>query len=404
MEEKIIIDQFIQNPSEGNMMALIERAIQDTLSNKNIAYLAKKLGESGEVVQLKGKGSFVADIPSTGGPSSLSTLICPLVLMELNCQIPKLGVKGRPAGGIDVLYQIPDYKIHFDSNQITNILESSGYCHFIVSKKYAPLDARLFDYRSRVGAKAIPSLVIASILSKKIAARLNYTGLDVRVAEYGNFGHSFELAERNANRFIAVAKDVGINAKCFLNDFSIEQQSYIGRGESLLALLMIFENNMNYLLKRHLNNCIGMALNVPPREAIKDKQITTENLYRNFSKNLEDQGSSIEKFNKKAKDIQKQHYNIIKSSGNGFLKIDMKMLRDTIVKYQNEFHTDSLFPDPCGVILLRNSNDYIVKNESILTYRAEGEFKKEFENDLRGCFSINCTPKQTASYKILSYA
>lgn len=287
MEDKIIIDQFIQNPTEENMKALIERAIQDTLSNQDIAYLAKKLGESGEIVQLKGKDLFVVDIPSTGGPSSLSTLLCPLVLMEVNCQIPKLGVKGRPAGGIDVLYQIPDYKIHFDSDQITNILESSRYCHFIVSKKYAPLDARLFDFRSSIGAKAIPSLVIASILSKKIAAGLNYTGLDVRVADYGNFGYSFEMAERNAIRFIAVAKEVGIKAKCFLNDFSIVQQPYIGRGESLLALLMIFENNMDDLLKRHLNNCIGMALEVLPREAIMKKQITTENLYRNFEKNLE---------------------------------------------------------------------------------------------------------------------
>lgn len=404
MKDKIIIDKFTQNPSEENMKALIERAIQDNLCNQDIAYLAKKLAESGEVVQLKGEDLVVADIPSTGGPSSLSTLLCPLVLMEADCHVPKLGVKGRPAGGIDVLYQIPDYKIHFDNNQITNILESSGYCHFIVSKKYAPLDARLFDYRSKVGAKAIPSLVIASILSKKIAAGLNYTGLDVRVADYGNFGHSFEMAESNADRFIAVAKEVGIKAKCFLNDFSIVQQPYIGRGESLLALRMIFENNMDDLLKRHLNNCIGMALEVPPREAITRKQITTENLYRNFRINLEAQGSTIEKFNRKAREIQKEHNNIIKSTGNGFLYIDIKMLRDIIVKYQNVFNTDSLFPDPCGVILLRNSNDYIVNEESILTYRAKGEFIKEFENDLKGCLSINNTPIQTASYKILSYA
>ena len=396
-----IIDQFVLNPSEKNMDTLIERAKLHDFSVEDTAHLARKLAISGDIIKNDSLDTVLIDIPSTGGPSSLSTLICPLIMMELNYQVPKLGIKGRPAGGIDVMNQIYNYKIHFNKNEIVDIILSSGYCHFISSKKFAPLDAKLFKYRSKVGAKSVPALVIASILSKKLAAGLTHTGLDVRVFEQGNFGNNYEIAIKNSLKFIEVAKIVGISAKCFINDFSFLQQPYVGRGESLVALYKIFNNEMAYMLNRHLNNCISMAFTVCPDHLRLNNPITLNGIFKSFEKNLIAQGSSLVNFYNKVDKIISEHNRVLKSPNDGFLLIDLNSLRNTIVKYQVQSDLISEFPDPCGVIFKKNSNDYVLKGDVLLTYRVNHDNYESFENDLNGCFSVNQYPIETSSFKII---
>ncbi len=61
---------------------------------------------------------LVADVASTGGPSSLSTLLSPLFLRAGGAVVPKLGVPGRPAGGIDCLAQIPGYRTELSAQEV----------------------------------------------------------------------------------------------------------------------------------------------------------------------------------------------------------------------------------------------------------------------------------------------
>lgn len=400
MQGKAIIDQFAINQSEANMDSIIELARSGSMTDNEIAYLANKLAKSGEFVSVP-KQCLAADIPSTGAPSSLSTLICPLVLIELGFVVPKLGVKGRPAGGIDVLCQIPKYNAFMGSDEIEKALHYNKYCHFIVSNKFAPLDARLFKYRSKVGAKAVAPLVIASILSKKIVAGLKIAGLDVRIANFGNFGSNYEMAENNSKRFIAVAKKVGIKAKCFLNDFNTIQQPYIGRGESLIALNKVFENKMDTLLNKHLNSCIGMSLELINDSSSNFPEITIDTLTTNFENNLISQGSSFENFRNRVKKIEELHVYKLKATQSGFLKINLGKLRDVIVEHQNQVASESLFPDPCGVIFKKTSNEYILEGEVICTYRITKELKQNFSIGIIKSCSIVDTPYCPTDNKII---
>ncbi len=398
MYAKTVIDLFAKNQTASNMDSVIQLARNGLMTDDEIAYLATKLAKSGKQITVS-KQSMVADIPSTGGASSLSTLICPLVLIEFGFVIPKLGIKGRPAGGIDVLYQIPNYNVTMRCNEIENILINSKYCHFNVSEHFAPLDAKLFQYRSKVGAKSIAPLVIASILSKKIVTGLKITGLDVRVSKSGNFGSNYDEAESYSKRFIKVAKKVGISAKCFLNDFNVIQQPYIGRGESLIALQKVFENNMDNMLKKHVDNCICMSLEL--LHGSKLNEIVIDKLAANFENNLISQGSSLNKFQKRVQEIESLHIYNLKADKDGFLNIDLGMLRDMIVEHQNKVGTQSLFPDPCGVIFKKTPYEYIQKGEIVCTYRITKEFKLEFSEKLIKSYCIVDTPYSPINMKII---
>ena len=175
------------------MAAVIASAATGGWQFNHMLRLAEVLANSGTTISFA-SGEPVADVASTGGPASLSTLLCPIFLRAFGFVVPKLGVPGRPAGGIDVLAQVKGYKVALDPREVRRALDQCGYAHFMAGPEFAPLDASLFQYRQRIGAQEIPSLAVASILAKKIACGLTVAGLDVRVAPHGNFGPDFGSA------------------------------------------------------------------------------------------------------------------------------------------------------------------------------------------------------------------
>ncbi len=94
------------NSTDAELLDVITR-IKDRYPREPAvaADLARSVASSG--AQISARASFSADVASTGGPTSLSTLICPLFLRAAGAVVPKLGVPGRPAGGIDSSLKFP---------------------------------------------------------------------------------------------------------------------------------------------------------------------------------------------------------------------------------------------------------------------------------------------------------
>jgi thymidine phosphorylase len=380
-----IIKDFISYPSESNMHHLIEFFKGSSFTDEDIIQLTKGLADSGNKLSFD-KGIIVADIPSTGGPTSLTTLLCPLVLQELGFYVPKIGVPGRPAGGIDVLHQIPNYKTEYSFDELKECIKNYRYCHSLANESFAPLDKKLFNYRSKVGAKAIIPLVISSLLSKKIAVGINNIGLDVRVFQSGNFGTTRDEAYDNSLEFIRISKLFDIHSVCFLNELTNIQQPYVGRGEALIALYEIFYGNPDRLLSEHYNRCVNMGLSLVGENQINLTNITAK-LKTHFINNLKSQGASEEAFIDKVNKIRNNLLYEIKATTSGFLDIDLDRLRSAIVWGQIEMD-GSTFSDPCGVVFETYSNDYVEEGEVILRYRADSKIRAEFKKRLLKSISI----------------
>lgn len=122
-----------------------------------IADLAINLANSGVSRSID---RTAVDIASTGGPSSLSTLLCPLYLVDRGLTVPKIGVIGRPAGGIDVLRTLRGYRIHLTRDEFDAVLSDASYAHVLAGETWAPEDALLFRYRQSHGTQATPALVV----------------------------------------------------------------------------------------------------------------------------------------------------------------------------------------------------------------------------------------------------
>jgi len=379
-----LISELERNQSNNAMAAVASSASTGTWGIAEICALADVLARSGAYLTFP-PNLPVADVASTGGPSSLSTLLCPLFLRELGYIVPKLGVAGRPAGGIDVLAQLKGYRIALDIEEANDVLDRCGYAHFLAGPKFAPLDAALFSYRQSVGVQNIPALAAASILSKKIACGLSLAGLDVRVAPYGNFGGDFDTARRSAELFCGAARLAGIATVAALSDASVPYQPYIGRGESLLALRKIFDGRADPWLEEHLDSCHLMAAHVaalqnslPPSRA---------KLTQHFFENVEAQGGSEENFYEKTDALAEAPRYEIRATRDGFFSIDLLGLRTAIISANQSNKTQ--FPDNLGAVIQKRSGGYVTRDELLATIRLEQrQIWDDLQPQLQECFKV----------------
>lgn len=380
--------------SETEWIEFLLRARDDGLSIDEIVELTLELAGSGEVIE--GWEFPTADLASTGGPSSLSTILVPLHLVAAGYRVPKLGVPGRPAGGIDTLAQIEGYRTNFSRADVERLLPACRYVHFESGGNFAPADATTFRLRQEHGCQSVAELAVASLLSKKVALAVEGAGLEIRVGRHGNFGATYSEARGNARTYMAVAARVGVRPVCILTDASVPYQPYIGRGEAIWALSKIFRSEADDWLQAHHRQCARMAEEVSGR--IGSTRI--ENLWDVFAMNCKAQGGRAERLHQIADRISSQHKNTIVSPASGHCRYDLAALRRLLVIAQLKGGADR-YPDGAGVRLLVEPGRSVSKGEAILSWRGcdtEAEFLK---TGLANCCSIEESPILPAPIEVI---
>ena len=368
-----ILSSFKLNSDIESVKKLVDY-FKEKRDDEEVHQLAEILAYSGDVLE---KGLLSADIPSTGGPSSLSTIIGPLFLAASGFEVRKLGVSGRPAGGIDVLAQLSGYRTEFTITEINNyLMKGEHYVHFESGGRFAPLDAFLFDCRRKMDAVNVPQLAIASLLSKKIAVGLEYVNLDVRASEFGNFGSTFEECVNNSKRFCAIASLSGVKARCTISDANIPYQPFIGRRESLIAIYKLLYDKSSDWLDDHYSLCARMSNELMKCHKGSDEKsnhiIDKEAVKKEFEHNILFQGSTIDDFFEKVNKGGKE--TIITATKEGWIDYHLQAIRRDIVLAQNiqlsKNDYSPKYPDPFGVELLVKPGTHVHENEDIIKIRS----------------------------------
>lgn len=336
------------------------------------ADLAAVFARSGAT--FRSTGGVTADVASTGGPSSLSTLLCPLYLRAGGLIVPKLGVPGRPAGGVDCLAQVQGYRIELGEDELKSAIRASGYAHFVASGRYAPLDARVFKLRQQHNAQEVPTLVAASLLSKKLAVGVQRAGLDVRVAPHGNFGRTWDDARANAALFVRAASRHGVRAFPVLTDAAFPYQPFIGRSEALLALATLFQSNADAWLESHKHLCRQLSVAVAPADLRPSiYRATASELKHHFLANLDAQGASEQAFDMAVRSCESGHTHTLCAVSDGFTSYSLEQIRRIFVKHQESAAATvtSGFPDPLGIVLLQEPGEWVAQGQPLATARID---------------------------------
>lgn len=379
-------------------MAEVTMSVSDA-NVAQVAYLARLLAESGE--QLTPTSPGVVDIASSGGPGSLSTLLAPLYACALGGRVAKIGVPGRPAGGLDTLASLPGYRVDLDEQAARKVLDTCGYVHVAAGRVFCPLDARFFAWRQANGAQAIPNLAIASLLAKKLSAGVGRVVLDIRVGPYGNLGFTMDEARPHADRFIAVAAELGIQAICVLSDFEGAPQPWIGRGEALVALASLCGDaafNPNDALNWHANACLRMALIATDVDDPQDLGALAESVRAIHEAMLIAHGSDPEAFWSRQRAVAAAERKGIFAEQGGTLYVELGGIRRVLVELQrsSEPTAGARFSDPGGLQLTVDHGSSVSRGSLLASVRDEHDSSRLAEQ-LAGHLRVlaDLTPRDT---------
>lgn len=360
------------------VMSLYKRVLAEPTNADPVAELALALAESGERRPLAASS---ADIASTGGPSSLSTLLCPLFLVDMGYTVPKIGVEGRPAGGIDVLGTIPGYRTSLEPDEFELALAAAGYAHVVAGGTWAPADSALFRLRQQESTQARPALVVASLLAKKLAAGVSIAGLEARVAKHGNFGSTREQAHDSAGLYCEVAALLGLKPIVAITNGEVPYQPFIGRGEALTALSMLLDDDSsNPWLARHAQLCYELASTIAGAAPLvgSGHHLSGVGLANAMTANLEAQGSSLSSLKSRIADVGNQQVHLVRAESDGFVHYNLESIRNWVLNSTARERDQAVFgrsvppsyPDVAGATLLFPPWERVTRGESLVALRS----------------------------------
>jgi thymidine phosphorylase len=131
---------------------------------------------------------------------------------------------GHTGGTLDKLSAIPGYDIQPDIATFRRVVREAGCAIIGQTDDLAPADRRLYAIRDTTGSVESIPLIVASILSKKLAAGLDGLVMDVKTGS-GAFAASFEMALDLAESLVGVAVGAGLPTVALITDMD----SVLGR-------------------------------------------------------------------------------------------------------------------------------------------------------------------------------
>jgi thymidine phosphorylase len=193
------------------------------LPRAGCATLTLAMRDSGQVLDWRGHALHgpLLDKHSTGGVGDLVSLLLAPLLAACGAHVPMISGRGlgHTGGTLDKLEAIPGFECRLPQARFQRIVAEVGAAIVGAGAELAPADARLYAVRDVTGTVGSIPLIVASILSKKLAAGLDALVLDVK---YGNGAllDSREASETLADELAAVAELAGLRCRPLLTDMA----------------------------------------------------------------------------------------------------------------------------------------------------------------------------------------
>jgi len=209
--------------SEGQVAALAMAILLNGMTRGERVALTLAMTRSGQVLDWSRAklGGPIVDKHSTGGVGDKVSLLLAPIVAACGGVVPMISGRGlgHTGGTLDKLAALPGYAINPPRATLLRVLRETGCAIVGASARVAPADRRLYAVRDVTGTVESVPLITASILSKKLAAGLQFLMMDVKVGN-GAFSADLPGARTLAESLVDVAGTAGLPTRALITDMN----------------------------------------------------------------------------------------------------------------------------------------------------------------------------------------
>ncbi|HEX8424259.1 MAG TPA: thymidine phosphorylase, partial [Pyrinomonadaceae bacterium] len=176
---------------------------------------------SGEVLDFSDIPQPKADKHSTGGVGDKTSLIIAPLAASCGLAVPMISGRGlgHTGGTLDKLESIKGYRVKLSLAEFRRVLKLCGFAMMGQTAEIAPADRKLYALRDATATIETIPLIVASIMSKKLAAGLGALALDVKTGT-GAFMRDEGRARELARALVSTGNACGVRTEALITDMN----------------------------------------------------------------------------------------------------------------------------------------------------------------------------------------
>lgn len=223
------------------VMAMFIRGLSDAEGEA----LVRSMLYSGEVLDFSDIDMPKADKHSTGGVGDKTSLIIAPLVAACGVAVPMISGRGlgHTGGTLDKLESIPGFNVNLSTQEFRGIIKKCGFAMSGQTADIAPADKKIYALRDATATVPYIPLIVASIMSKKLAEGLDVLVLDVKTGS-GAFMKELCDSEKLAAAMVRTGERFGVRTQSIVSDMGQPLGKYVGNALEVYECIKILRNEI----------------------------------------------------------------------------------------------------------------------------------------------------------------
>jgi pyrimidine-nucleoside phosphorylase len=265
-EVRFFVGGFTRGEIPDYQMAALAMAICfQGMNFDETMWLTRAMVESGKTIEWRREGEapaepsgkrlagrlalptpYYADKHSTGGIGDKVSLILAPLVAACGVKVPMISGRGLgPTGGtFDKLESIPGFRTDLSLPELVRVTEEVGCCITGATPEIAPADKKLYALRDVTATVSCLPLIVASIMSKKLAENVDGLVLDVKWGS-GAFMRTREASHELARAMVEVGKRYGKKMVALQTDMNQPLGAFVGNALEIQEMLDVLRGDVS---------------------------------------------------------------------------------------------------------------------------------------------------------------
>ncbi len=395
---KFLIEGFTSGEIKDYQMSAMAMAIRlKGMDSEETAQITEAMMNSGEMIDLSSIKGIKVDKHSTGGVGDKTSIAVGPIVASLGAVMAKMSGRGLgfTGGTLDKLEAIDGFNISLTEKEFIDQVNEIGLAIIGQTADVCPADKKLYALRDVTGTVDSLPLIVASIMSKKLATGSDAILLDVKMGD-GAFMKTYEDAHELATSMISIGKHLGRDVKAEITSMNRPLGRAIGNKNEILEVVETLQGNGP-------EDFVELVISASSTILLQSKIFTDEDKAIEAVKETIANGKALEKFKVWIKaqggdvdsifkeDYLNPKYNVeIKAKESGFMEITSAVafgigamqLGAGRVNKADELDNDA------GIYLDKKTNEEVKEGDVLFTLSSMKEIPTSVINDLENAYNI----------------